>query len=177
MQCERGGVSACLGWAPAISVRGRAGLCMPCASWRALALANVTVGFSRVLCAFVTFGHFRRAGMSYRVNAYSLSGGGSIDWVPGVVPAAWGGPRRARRAVRAAPKTRNCTHTRVNPTSCGVLLEDDHPKHLQRAADLCETSLTTWRRERREARADRARRKCRASALLPRACSWRPRGG
>ena len=40
-----GGSSACLGWAPAISVRGRAALCMPCASLRALALANVTVGF------------------------------------------------------------------------------------------------------------------------------------
>ena len=67
-------------------------------------------GFSRVLCAFVTlFCHFRRAGMSYipRVDSYSLSGGGSIDWVPGVVPAAWGGPRRAWRTVRAAPKTGN----------------------------------------------------------------------
>jgi hypothetical protein len=44
-RCERGGVSACLGWVPASSVRGRAGLCMPCASWRAQALANVTAGF------------------------------------------------------------------------------------------------------------------------------------
>ena len=40
--------------------------------------------------------------ISYRVNAYiySLSGGGSIDWVPGVVLAAWGGPGRALGAVR-----------------------------------------------------------------------------
>ena len=51
--------------------------------------------------------------MSCRVNVYSLSGGGSIGTLLGVVPAAWGGPRRARRAVRAAPKTRNYTHTRV----------------------------------------------------------------
>ena len=51
--------------------------------------------------------------MSYRVDSYSLSDGGSIGTLPGVVPAAWGGQRRARRAVRAAPKTRNYTYTRV----------------------------------------------------------------
>ena len=68
--------------------------------------------FSRFVC-FCDICHFRRAGMSYRVNAYSLSGGGSIDWVPGVVSAAWGGLWRAWRAVRAAPKTRNYTSTRV----------------------------------------------------------------
>ena len=32
--------------------------------------------------------------MSYRVYSYTLSGGGSIDWVPGVPLAAWGGPGR-----------------------------------------------------------------------------------
>ena len=64
-------------------------------------------GFSRVFVSFCEFVIFCRAGMSYRVNAYSLSGGGSIDWVPGVVSAAWGGLWRAWRAVRAAPKTRN----------------------------------------------------------------------
>ena len=68
--------------------------------------------FSRFVC-FCDICHSRRAVMSYRVNAYSLSGGGSIDWVPGVVPAAWGGPWRAWRAVRAAPKTRNYISTRV----------------------------------------------------------------
>ena len=102
-----GGVCACLalGWAPAISVRGRAALCRPCASLRALALANITVGFL-AFCVLCDICHFCRAGMSCRVNFYSLSGGGSIDWVPGVVPAAWGGPWRAWRAVRAAPKTK-----------------------------------------------------------------------
>ena len=116
--------------------------------------------------------------MSYRVDSYSLSGGGSIDWVPGVVPAAWGGPWRAWRAVRAAPKTRNWSSTRViNPTRSAVLLEDDHPKHLQSSANLSETRASTWLRGRRAARADRARRKGRAPARPPRACSWRPRDG
>jgi hypothetical protein len=71
--------------------------------------------FSRFVC-FCDICHFRRAGMSYRVDSYSLSSGGSIDWVPGVVPAAWGGPWRAWRAVRAAPKTRNCGTSRVKKT-------------------------------------------------------------
>jgi hypothetical protein len=43
---------------------------------------------------------------------YSLSGGQSIDWVPGVPLAAWGGPGRTQGVVRAAPKTRNYTRTR-----------------------------------------------------------------
>ena len=58
------------------------------------------------VCVLVyAFCQFRRAGMSYRVYYYSLSGGRSIDWVPGVSLAAWGGPRRTQGAVRAAPKT------------------------------------------------------------------------
>ena len=70
----------------------------------------------RVFLAFVCFHdicQLRRAGMSCRVNIYTLSGGGSIGILPGVVPAAWGGLWRARRAVRAAPKTRNCITSRV----------------------------------------------------------------
>jgi hypothetical protein len=69
-----------------------------------------------VFVAFVSFSdicHFRCAGMSCRVDSYSLSGGGSIGTLPGVVPAAWGGPRRARRAVRAAPKTGHCGTSKV----------------------------------------------------------------
>ena len=62
---------------------------------------------------FYDFCRFRRAGMSYRVYPYSLSGGKSIDWLPGVPLAAWGGPGRTQGAVRAAPKTRNYTPTRV----------------------------------------------------------------
>ena len=45
--------------------------------------------------------------MSREVHVYTKGGVDSIDWVPGVVPAAWGGPGRARGAVRAVPKTRN----------------------------------------------------------------------
>ena len=56
---------------------------------------------------FYAFCRFRRAGMSNRVYPYSLSGCKSIDWVPGVPLAAWGGPGRTQGAVRAAPKTRN----------------------------------------------------------------------
>ena len=96
-------------------MRGRAAFCMLCASLRAVALANVTLGFPSV-CDFVCFYdicQLCRAGMSCRVNIYSLSGGGSIGILPGVVPAAWGGLWRARRAVRAAPKTRNCITSRV----------------------------------------------------------------
>ena len=54
--------------------------------------------------------------MSREVNVYTKGGGGSIGWVPGVVPAAWGGPGRARGAVRAVPKTRNYDTTRVKNT-------------------------------------------------------------
>ena len=64
-------------------------------------------------CWFCDICRFCRAGMSCRVNFYSLSGGGSIGTLPGVVPAAWGGPWRAWRAVRVVPKTRNYTYTRV----------------------------------------------------------------
>ena len=52
--------------------------------------------------------------MSREVNVYTKGGGGSIGLVPGVVPAAWGGPGRAQGAVRAAPKIKNCGTTRVN---------------------------------------------------------------
>ena len=76
-------------------------------------LSRKSLWVSVRFCAFCAFGHVGRAGMSYRVNVYSLSGGGSIGTLPGVVPAAWGGPWRARRAVRAAPKTRNCGSSRV----------------------------------------------------------------
>ena len=67
------------------------------------------------MCAFMTFVDFvvPAPGMSYRVYPYSLSGGKSIDWLPGVPLAAWGGPGRTQGAVRAAPKTRNYTPTRV----------------------------------------------------------------
>ena len=58
--------------------------------------------------------------MSYRVYPYSLSGGKCIDWVPGVPLAAWGGPGRTQGAVRAAPKIRNYTTSRVNPQSVRV---------------------------------------------------------
>ena len=54
--------------------------------------------------------------MSREVHVYTIGGGGSIDWVPGVVLAAWGGPGRARGAVRVVPKTRNCITSRVNPS-------------------------------------------------------------
>ncbi len=77
----------------------------------------------RVFLAFVCFYdicQLCRAGMSCRVNIYSLSGGGSIGTLPGVVPAAWGGLWRARRAVRAAPKTRNCITSRVKKTASGA---------------------------------------------------------
>ena len=73
--------------------------------------------------------HFCRAGMSCRVNFYSLSGGGSIGTLPGVVPAAWGGPWRARRAVRAAPKTRNCGSP-TPLTVCGSTGETFHPRRI-----------------------------------------------
>ena len=64
-------------------------------------------GFSFLaFVCFYDFCRFRRAGMSHRVYPYSLSGGISIDWLPGVVPAAWGGPWRAWRAVRAAQARR-----------------------------------------------------------------------
>ena len=85
--------------------------CRVCPGERKLSQMSLWV-FSRFV-SFCEFVIFCRAGMSYRVNAYSLSGGGSIDWVPGVVSAAWGGLWRAWRAVRAAPKTRNYTSTRV----------------------------------------------------------------
>ena len=52
--------------------------------------------------------------MSREVNVYTKGGGGSIGLVPGVVPAAWGGPGRARGAVRAVPKTEDFARTRVN---------------------------------------------------------------
>ena len=51
--------------------------------------------------------------MSREVNVYTKGGGGSIGLVPGVVPAAWGGPGRARGAVRAVPKTEDLAPTRV----------------------------------------------------------------
>ena len=111
---------------PLSAMRSRGGLCMsvmgagdlcegPCRLVHAVCvLASASsrkchCGFSRVLLAFVNLSYsvVPACRNSYRVNAYSLSGGGSIDWVPGVVPAAWGGPRRAWRAVRAAPKTGN----------------------------------------------------------------------
>ena len=56
----------------------------------------------------------RQPGMSYRVYPYSLSGGKSIDWLPGVPLAAWGGPGRTQGAVGAAPKTRNYTTPRYS---------------------------------------------------------------
>ena len=62
--------------------------------------------------------------MSREVHVYTIGGGGSIDWVPGVVPAAWGGPRRAWRAVRAAPKTRNYETTRVLTRATGAPAHD-----------------------------------------------------
>ena len=65
----------------------------------------------------------------------------------------------------------------VNPSTYPVLLEDDHPKHLQSGSDLSETSSASWRRGRHTARADRARRKGRTPALPPRACSRRSRRG
>ena len=71
----------------------------------------------RVFLAFVCLYdicQFRRADMPHRVYSYSLSGGGSIDWVPGVPLAAWGSPGRTQGAVRAAPKTRNYDTTTVN---------------------------------------------------------------
>jgi hypothetical protein len=102
------------------SVRGRAALCMHAVCVLANGRSrksNVTEGFPWRLCAcmlFVDCCQFRRAGMSYRVYYYSLSGGGSIDWVPGVPLAAWGGPRRTQGAVRAAPKMEDLARTRVN---------------------------------------------------------------
>ena len=57
--------------------------------------------------------------MSREVHVYTIGGGGSIDWVPGVVLAAWGGPGRARGAVRVVPKTRNCITSRVKGGSTG----------------------------------------------------------
>jgi hypothetical protein len=51
--------------------------------------------------------------MSREVNVYTKGGEGSIGLVPGVVPAAWGGPGRARGAVRAVPKTEDLARTRV----------------------------------------------------------------
>jgi hypothetical protein len=65
----------------------------------------------------------------------------------------------------------------LNPSTCVVHLVDAPPTNLQSAADLKETSLATWRRGRRAARADRACRKRRAAALPPRACSRRSRRG
>ena len=56
--------------------------------------------------------------MSREVNVYTKGGGGSIGLVPGVVPAAWGGPGRARGAVRAVPKTEDLAHTRVKGLRC-----------------------------------------------------------
>ena len=58
--------------------------------------------------------------MSREVNVYTKGGGGSIGLVPGVVPAAWGGPGRARGAVRAVPKTEDLAHTRVNVYACNL---------------------------------------------------------
>ena len=55
--------------------------------------------------------------MSREVNVYTKGGGGSIGLVPGVVPAAWGGPGRARGAVRAVPKTEDLARTRVKKRS------------------------------------------------------------
>ena len=80
------------------------------------------------------------------------------------------------RAVGMQPRNRVCcVSCPFNPTSyadsIAVLLEDDHPKHLQSAADLSGTSLATWLRGRQTARADRARRNGRAPALPPQACS------
>ena len=72
--------------------------------------------------------------MSCRVNFYSLSGGGSIGTLPGVVPAAWGGPWRAWRAVRVVPKTRNYTYTRVK-----VYLEV-YSKYIQAPVGKCGVS-------------------------------------
>ena len=94
------------------SVRARAALWV---SGRACepSLSHISLGVFVAFVMFCDICHFRRAGMSYRVNAYSLSGAGSIDWVPGVVSAAWGGLWCARRTVRAAPKTRNYGPTRV----------------------------------------------------------------
>ena len=62
---------------------------------------------------FCDFGHVGRVSMSREVNVYTKGGGGSIGLVPGVVPAAWGGPGRARGAVRAVPKTEDFARTRV----------------------------------------------------------------
>ena len=95
-------------------------------------------------CVLCDICHFCRAGMSCRVNVYSLSGGGSIGTLPGVVPAAWGGPWRARRAVRAAPKTRNYTSTRVKNVVRVSFHFPDRQSHslpapaFRRAALLCE---------------------------------------
>jgi hypothetical protein len=70
--------------------------------------------------------------MSYRVYPYSLSGGKSIDWLPGVPLAAWGGPGRTQGAVRAAPKTRNYTRTRVKGTKRAFRPRSSHrPAHQQ----------------------------------------------
>ena len=44
-----------------------------------------------------------------------------------MVPAAWGGLWRARRAVRAAPKTRNCITSRVK---VGIVGADYRPSRL-----------------------------------------------
>ena len=49
--------------------------------------------------------------MSREVNVHTKGGGGSIGLVPGVVPAAWGGPGRARGAVRAVPKTEDFAYS------------------------------------------------------------------
>ena len=76
-------------------------------------LSQKSRGVFLAFVCFYDFCRFRRAGMSHRVYPYSLSGGISIDWLPGVPLAAWGGPGRTQGAVRAAPKTRNYTHTRV----------------------------------------------------------------
>ena len=72
---------------------------------------------------FCDFGHFGRVSMSREVHVYTIGGGGSIDWVPGVVLAAWGGPGRARGAVRVVPKTRNCITSRVKARRPSLLVE------------------------------------------------------
>ena len=80
-------------------------------------LSQKSLGVFLAFVCFYDFCRFRRAGMSYKVYPYSLSGGISIDWLPGVPLAVWGGPGRTQGAVRAAPKTRNCITSRVNPFS------------------------------------------------------------
>ena len=99
------------GWSMS-AIRSRGGLRMPgmgagelcegpwsflgeagaCASGRS---RTCHCGFSCRLCGFCVLSHVRRVGMSREVNTYSLSSGGSIDPLPGVAPATWGGHRRA----------------------------------------------------------------------------------